>query len=182
MDQPCGARNRCDLSCHRTRACVSWAGGLRWQGLGFGRHGHCASVSRRKRCALPPQQRCSEICGRARGRTTAGGVHPARQQWAADCVLAVLCGGIRKQCPAQSRSADLLSRLLVTVLHPRVTRHSGATPGIPGARSSPRRRQRGPAGGVRGVTSQGRLHVYVSVRSAIRGHSPVRSGACRGGP
>jgi hypothetical protein len=63
-------------------------------------------------------------------------VHPPGQQWRTDFALAVVCG-IRGQFTTQGCTAGLLSRLLVTLLRPRVTRHPGAASGIPGPRCSP---------------------------------------------
>ncbi len=111
-----------------------------------------------------PQASFSER--RASGRSKGPGLHASRYKRPSRYTRKIaLFSSARHRGTAQSSAADFLSRLLVTILQPRVTRCGKATIRFHQRWCAPRRHQRGSAAGFIESKQKSRIHLHDPLRS-----------------
>jgi hypothetical protein len=173
LAEPDAARNRLNISSDRCRPRLRPIAHLSRKDLGIDCRRAAGFVSRRLRLAFCSGQKPSSLHRSTPTGPARPGFHVARQQWATCRSGAIICR-VAGNTSAQSRAACFLPRILVTVLQPRVARHSGKSFGVCSSGDPPRSNQRGCARCLRASSWQARVHIHFSERSKYGSDSPLR--------
>jgi hypothetical protein len=171
--EPDATGNRPDISSNRCRPRLRPIADLSRQDLGIDCRRAGGFISRRLRLVFCSGEKHSSLRRRSASGSARPGFHVARQQWAACRSGSIICR-IAGNASAQGRAACFLPRILVTILQPRVARHSRKSFGVCSSRHPSSGDQRRRARCLRASPWQARVHVHFSKRSKYGSDSPLR--------